>query len=288
MLFNHTIASKTLAVLKQAETIERESPKNSAIKRPVRDLKELYYATKESEVASMIFLSSCIVFLFSIFFSFFRLLAVAGVDGEWVDTVLAAAAWAAVGTTLGSALATFHFVRKLRHLFNLFFCLGSMKTDKRVRTVRIVTLTQILLVALRLAAVAAAAVALPWAAAANSHLLSISANLPRLISAIAVGPALCAMLFFVLVEFGIRYNLDPQLGYAVCEPFRETIEQTRKLFGNSGVVGESAIPWQELDREAWEYAARGFLHEYRFDTVFAADRFGTILQHLQSGNKKKE
>jgi hypothetical protein len=40
------------------------------------------------------------------------------------------------------------------------------------------------------------------------------------------------------------------------------------------------------DRENWEYVAREFLHKYRFDTVFAADRFGTILQYIQSGMKQ--
>jgi hypothetical protein len=37
------------------------------------------------------------------------------------------------------------------------------------------------------------------------------------------------------------------------------------------------------DRENWEYVAREFLHKYRFDTVFAADRFGTIFQYIQAG-----
>jgi hypothetical protein len=34
---------------------------------------------------------------------------------------------------------------------------------------------------------------------------------------------------------------------------------------------------------SWEYTARMFLHQYRFDAVFAADRFGSILQYIQSG-----
>jgi hypothetical protein len=42
---------------------------------------------------------------------------------------------------------------------------------------------------------------------------------------------------------------------------------------------------QKVEKDVWEYTAREFLHKYRFDTVFAADRFGTIVQHIQSGNK---
>lgn len=71
----------------------------------------------------------------------------------------------------------------------------------------------------------------------------------------------------------------------MCEPFRGRIEEIKAAFTKDPkeVSIENDV---ELEREAWEYAAREFLHQYRFDTVFAADRFGTILQHLQSGNKK--
>jgi hypothetical protein len=41
-----------------------------------------------------------------------------------------------------------------------------------------------------------------------------------------------------------------------------------------------------LERDAWEYTAREFLQRIRFDTLFDVDRFGTILQRLQSGSKK--
>mmetsp|Transcript_42374 Transcript_42374/g.47161 ORF Transcript_42374/g.47161 Transcript_42374/m.47161 type:complete len:82 (-) Transcript_42374:141-386(-) len=43
---------------------------------------------------------------------------------------------------------------------------------------------------------------------------------------------------------------------------------------------------QVQQRVTWEYVAREFLHKYRFDMVFSADRFGSILQYLQSGMKK--
>lgn len=286
MFCNQTIASKTRVVLKQAESMAMESSKNNAIKRPVQDLRELYHATKESEVASMMFLSALIVFCFSIFFSFFRLLQVAGVDAGWVDTVLVAATWAALGTTLGSSIAAFHFVRKLRHLFSLDAGLGSMKSDERVRKVRAVTRIQELLVLVRLATVVAAAVSLPWFAVADSF--DLDPDIPIAIAAGAVVAAIGAFIFFFQVEYGIRYGLDPQLGYAVCEPFRQQIERTKQSFSNTVLSSEAVETPQNLEREAWEYTTRQFLHEYRFDTVFAADRFGTIVQHLQSGNKKLE
>jgi hypothetical protein len=71
----------------------------------------------------------------------------------------------------------------------------------------------------------------------------------------------------------------------VCEPFRAQIEELKASYTKQSqeITLENDV---ELETEAWEYTAREFLDQYRFDTVFAADRFGTILQHLQSGNKK--
>jgi hypothetical protein len=70
----------------------------------------------------------------------------------------------------------------------------------------------------------------------------------------------------------------------VCEPFRDQIERTYNSYARSGRVLELEAQLA-IEKDSWEYTAREFLHKYRFDTVFAADRFGTIVQHIQSGNK---
>jgi hypothetical protein len=90
----------------------------------------------------------------------------------------------------------------------------------------------------------------------------------------------------ILMELGVRYNLDPCIGRAVCEPFRERIAQIKDSFTPPNAMHTVHIETtQALERDAWEYTTRQFLHEYHFDTVVGADRFGTIFQHLQSGNK---
>ena len=71
-----TIAGKTKNILKKVESMQKPGVSSPTLSRSVRDLRELYYATKESEIASMIFLSGFIVFCFSIFFSLFRLVEV--------------------------------------------------------------------------------------------------------------------------------------------------------------------------------------------------------------------
>ena len=67
---------------------------------------------------------------------------------------------------------------------------------------------------------------------------------------------------------------------------KNRIEAIRETYENNTLVEIETE--QVLDKDAWEYTARQFLNEYRFDTVFAADRFGTIFQHVQSGNKSPE
>jgi hypothetical protein len=91
--------------------------------------------------------------------------------------------------------------------------------------------------------------------------------------------------FFFLVEFAIRYNLDPCLGQVVFEPFREEIIKIKASFSSKGGRADTDIDTiQSLEAEAWDYTAREFLSSsgYRFDTV-SADRFGSIVQYLQSG-----
>ena len=37
------------------------------------------------------------------------------------------------------------------------------------------------------------------------------------------------------------------------------------------------------EARAWEYVARAFLHKYRFDTLFRANRMGNIMHHIMGG-----
>lgn len=45
----------------------------------------------------------------------------------------------------------------------------------------------------------------------------------------------------------------------------------------------STVTQQAAARTKWRYVARWFVHRYRFDTIFLADRFGSIFHYVQSG-----
>lgn len=188
-------------------------------------------------------------------------------------------------SALGAILAAFHFVRKLRILVRLWLILGTKTNHENtgdLGTVRSVTFTQVLLTLTRLLAAATASVALPFAVAEQGFgdRTDTSNNLPFWIALVSVVTAVGATILFFFVEFYIRYNLTPTLGPFVCECFRPEI---LSLYETLALPANPMDPPLVQERETWEYVAREFLHEYRFDTVFAADRFGAILQYIQSG-----
>ena len=279
------ISAQILSLLR--ETRHLSALQNSGILgREIRDLESLYWATRESDRASLIFMSAFLVFIASVIFTIARIFD--------VDVLLEVSFWALAASAIGAIIATFHFCRKLLILSRLFVTLGSKVRDARssddrsnIRKVRGITFTQILLTLTRLASSAGAAVALPWSIAESQFPDQIGTddNIPFWIALGAVCTAVGATAFFFLVEFRIRYRLDPKLGEFVCESFSDEIEE---MFERLSLPINNMDTLQEQTRETWEYVAREFLHTYRFDTVFAADRFGSILRYIQGGKDRLE
>lgn len=276
------LLASTRRILRKAESVR--SGKREVLIREIRDLKELHFATKESQIASMMFLSATINFFVNICFTIFRILGVIfGETTDWVEIIFTAFAFGSFFGLLGALLAFLHFIRKIGHLFRLSAGMrGVARQNRGARLVRHVAFTQIILTAMRLAAVTAACVALPWVALAGPLVFDSSFELPRYVALGAVGMVVVSVLFFFIVEFCIRYNLRADLGPLVCQPFAKRIKRIHEALHTppNGVDTQ-----QMLDMDDWGYTAREFLHQYRFDTVFAADRFGSIQQYLQSGMK---
>lgn len=251
------------------------------LRRETRDLEELYWATHESDMASMIFLSAFLVFAASIVFSVARLFG--------IQLLEQAVFWASVPSTFGAVLAIFHLLRKLCILFDLWRVLrekaaSARKAEDRdnIQMVSRLTLIQLLLTFLRLNAATTASIALPFSIAENGfgNLIGTPMMLPFWIALIALVQAVLATILFFVVEYSVRYHLSPKFPVIIVESFRHEINT---------LYWEFRRPWNDTEtkqfqeRETWEYVAREFLHIYRFDTVFAADRFGAILQYIQCG-----
>ena len=283
------IQTETLGICKETASLS-SLHSFSVLRREVRDLQQLYWATRESDVASLIFCSASLVFLSSWVFTISRIITKAGGS----DTVTEVAFWAVVASAFGAILAAFHFVRKFLILLGLFGTLFKKKRAAKTREdkaalgkVISTTFTQIALTFVRLCAALAAGVALPFSVAQQGFADKIGTDedLPFWIALGAFCASVGGVIFFFMVEYVTRYTLSPKLGEFVCEAFREEIEH---------IYAATSVPLNDIDakqiqeREAWEYTAREFLHKYRFDTVFAADRFGAIMQYIQGGMERRE
>jgi hypothetical protein len=273
------IEHHTNSLLKQVRIAAKVDPENR-LSRDLSDAEVLYWATRESDIASVIFVVALLTFVTSFVFAVADLLAI----GRIQDLAFYAAATSA----LGALLAVHHLVRKLFILVNLWILLGEKAHEvadvflPNLRIVRNVTLTQVLLTLTRLSAALGAAVALPFSIAelGYSDRIPTIESLPFWIAAGSILAALGAALFFVVVEYVVRYHLPTELGPFVCNIFRTEISAIYQEMAQRPV--NSVVPVPLLQRQACEYTASAFLHRYRFDTVFAADRFGQILQYLQS------
>ena len=266
-------------VLQKAKEVSRPL-QNTVLRREVRDLATLFWATRESDIASMIFVTASLTFVASIIFTLARLFSI-GILNDFSFFAFAL-------STLGAILAAFHFFRKSKLLVGLLLELQRKKElvpgSQRGNVCQLVAVTaiQLFLTIGRLLASVLAAAALPFAVAENGFSESIQTkeSIPFWIALGAVGSAIAATLLFLLVEYVVRYNLTPNLGPFVCELFRPQIEAA---YERVKIPRNQIDTVQVQERESWEYAAREFLHRYRFDTVFAADRFGQLLQYIQAG-----
>jgi hypothetical protein len=221
------IGGKTLAVLKGVESLRSAEPSvTKTLSRPIRDMTELYHATKESEVSSMMILSAYITFSFSLFISIVRVIDISGPRGldstsdlTWVRTLLTVAQWASLGTLLGAFIAVFHFYRKLKHLFGLDSTLARRRLDPRLRTVISVTRTQEFITMIRFLSVVGSSAALALFIAGSTGDIGINPQTVSYIAMGGVGFAILSAFLFIVFEFSIRYNLEPRLGQIVSIDF---------------------------------------------------------------------
>jgi hypothetical protein len=231
-LLGPTVANRTRGILRDLEALDKASGSQRVLRRPIRDFKELHYATQESMIGSMMFLSAFLSFCFSVLFSVAALVTIIldGIDedllesgaGKVFEAVKSAVDFSALGSMLGAILAFFHFFRKIGHLAVLHCRMRPFASQREIRQVRFVTKTQVFLTFMRLAAVSLSIVALPWGVGVavfridaldkDGILGNANLRLHSELALLAVITAIVATLLFFLVEFMIRYNLNPLLG----------------------------------------------------------------------------
>uniref|UniRef100_A0A7S3L929 Uncharacterized protein n=1 Tax=Amphora coffeiformis TaxID=265554 RepID=A0A7S3L929_9STRA len=250
------------------------------------DFETLFWAHRESQVASMVFVTGFLVFVSSVVFTIGRIFR--------VDVLIDISFWAALPSTMGALLAAFHLFRKYGLLSGLYQKIKAKRntavdSDSRdsFSVVLSATSHQMSLTVIRFFTAVAAAVTLPWAIAANQFDKGDDAmgddsdfQIPSILGTISVSCGIVSVIYFFVVEYVIRYNLPVNLGPFICRIISDEIQSTyEEMRAPSNGIDSS----KKEERDRWHYTARKVLHEYRFDTVFAADRFGQILQTIQGG-----
>jgi len=271
-----------------AENINRLSGLNGGkiLHREHLDFETLFWAHRESQVASIVFVTGFLVFVSSIVFTIGRIFR--------VDVLIDIAFWAALPSTMGAVLAAFHLFRKYSLLSGLHQKIKAKRNatvDSESRASFSVVLSatshQMALTFIRFITATTAAVTFPWAIAVNQFDKGDDTmgdesdfQIPSILGTVSVLSGIVSVVYFFVVEYVIRYNLPVDLGPFVCRIISDEIQSAHEKMRVRPNGMDSS---KKEERDHWHYTARMVLHEYRFDTVFAADRFGQILQTIQGG-----
>jgi len=275
------IQTETLGIARQLKRVSGIH-QGQILRREVRDMDGLYWATRESDIASLIFMTGLSVFFLSIIISIGNIIRWSKLS-QGAGLVLLPVAF------LGASLAVFHLVRKMGILLRLLSILSrKASTDvqqKSLRTIRNVTFVHTILIFMRLFTAATAMIFQPLAFYNAVHSFfgfenPINPDYAPWVALITFLSAVLATIMFFFVEYLIRYNLPVDLGAVIGRTFQSELYA---IYNDVKARKNDIDTMQQQEKENWDYTAREFLHLYRFDTVFAADRFGGILQFIQAG-----
>jgi hypothetical protein len=277
------ITSENAQILAQMIDVSKSYGKN-VLQREIQDVRLHGTSTRESHITSVLILASLASF-------FGAIISTISNFGVWTDLYqfdeLSSTGRFIFGavTPLSAVMSFFFLARKFVHLVGVGSALRPRAGDcPQTNRVLFLTRTQQVITTMRIVASVGTAISLPWGLVVLEHeafaIEPPERFVPIYIAVSSLGLHLFSKLYQFYVEYTQRYQLDPKLGEFVCGGFLDEIEKTRASF---------ALPINDIEtrqvqeRRLWEYTAREFLHNYRFDTVFAANRFGNILQYLQSG-----
>ena len=272
----------------------------------------LYFAARESYVSTLIVVAGYIAFAQGIIFIVGQVgeLSVGGIaDGEpaWAASTLQASMIVlAFNAPFVALLAAYHLSRKAYQLLSILSALrrqrrnptSSPEARAALRMVGHIGLTQLLIALIRIVAV--------YAIAASGYLNGLAAfdtvlngsvdlsffmvsfdvggrvqlSLPLALAVSSIGLQIIAFVFRFLVEYCLLYSIDTRLGALVCSAF---VDELNTMATSLAPSKPSTVTKQAHARVTWQYVARTFAHKYRFDTIFLADRFGSIFHYIQAG-----
>lgn len=290
------IQTETYGILKGAQELSKYH-NNRLLRREVCDLRNLHFATRESDMASTMLVAAFLIHFASWSFMVIRLIELFIETG---DLVLDIGFFASLTAVVGVIVTSFRLLRKFFTLVVIWWKLGrkarknSSDIAPTLRKAKGVAFMQILITYLRLLSAWAACVAIGWNVALRVFFEEISSNrnilawitkkeyaLWAALGAVAI--TLLANCVSFIVDYLMQYTLSPRMGEHICEAYRKQIET---MYQKTFVRMNDIEPKLLQERRTWEYVAHQFCHRHRFDLVFSMERFGMIFQFIQSGMDK--
>ena len=285
------ISIRTLYLKNQLDQLSNANSEHQhALRRRAQEFRVLYHATKESLVTSFIIVSAWISFIAAILATIGNIGRAAAPGNRGFEFIAMISAYTfGLLTPISAVLAIVYLARKEMHLVKLNVRLGKIMTDaansseetKTIKSVRGICRSEQIAAVVQLIASLAAAIALPFDLAMRQDLTDYFA--PKIPFSLAIGSlvlSLLTSLFRLYITQVKRYNLSPCLGEHIGKSFDAELQS---LFQDFQTPTNTVEPKEVQKRRTWEFVAREFLHRWRFDTALQADRFGSILQYVQSG-----
>lgn len=279
------IVQDTSAIKCDANNILDFSGQASATTRSARDLGELHHASCEFELASAMMICAIGTLLFCLIMIPLRISElIIGSTGN-IRMSNEVINWMLLFPFMGAYVAISALVRKLRYSSRLLSDIKSFRSNNtQLGQIRLVIMLRIVATCIQFLAIGAGMICIIWILVFSILSMDLNPNIPMYLSLGVIGAVLCISFLSSIVEYGILFNSDPCLANNICEVFRLVIDEIYDSYAKSKTGLEIETP-QQLDMIAWEYTAREFLHNYRFDVVLDVNRLGMIQQCIQSGNK---
>jgi len=261
--------------------------RSAELKRALIDMRNLYDATVESLVSSMAIISGWLSFCTGSVFFIGNVSIQVNPTAMWTQGFADAGAIAFGSITpITSLVAGWYLFRKLRLLIQCQIAMTQrvpavtgVQGKNNLKKSMFLNALLIVAIALRGLASLGAAVALPFALAFERG--AYPSGQPALWLAVAcVATQMFVVVFLFYIEYNPLYNLTPNMGEFIGVTFDNKLQELK---------AELSVPFNQLQSEgnqeriAWEYVAKAFLHRYRFDSVFGANRLAAIQQYIQSG-----
>lgn len=287
------IQTETNGILKASLALS-VAYKKEFMRREIVDLRNLYQATRESDLASMILVTACIIHGASWIFFFARFLELFLRVGDLANKIAYSLYFTA---SWGLTISILPVLKKFYWLWGVWWNLGgkhrtrSKDNGPALRKLRRVTLFQILLVYMRFGAGVMTGTALVWNIGlrvfpeylvSDREIITWISNREYALYYTVGGVLLTLFVNFLtfFYDYVLQFGLSPRIAQHVCEGYRKEIEKTFQRMDVRKNDIESRVV---QDRRTWEYVAKEFCFKNRFDMVLSIDRFGAIYQYIAGG-----